>query len=98
MADEQTGLPSEPISVFPVLSMVIEQMSSIAWQKLGLQHDPFVGGLHKNLPEARIAIDAVAALIPLLEPSLDESDKRQVQTLLRDLRVNYVNHSGGENS
>ncbi|MHB8636174.1 MAG: DUF1844 domain-containing protein [Fimbriimonadaceae bacterium] len=90
MADEQTSEPKEPISVFAVLATMVDQMAAIAWQKLGLQHDFITGKLEPDIEQARIAIDAVAKLVDLLEPECDEADKRQLQSLVRDLRLNFV--------
>jgi hypothetical protein len=82
--------PKEPIDVQQVLMMSIEQMASIAWQKLGLQPDILTGQIHFDLAQARIAIDATAKLAEVLEPGLDEDDKRQLHGLVRDLRINWV--------
>ncbi len=81
---------TRPIDVDEALAMAIEQFGAIAWQKLGLQPDPLTGQTSRDLPQARVAVDAVAALAGVLEPRLDDEDRRQVQNLVRDLRVNYV--------
>ena len=94
MSDSPTT-PDKPLSVYDVLPFIIEQMASVAWQKLGLQHDPVTGGLDQDLSQARVAIDFVAFAANQLEPQLDEADKRQLQTLVRDLRINFVQRSGG---
>lgn len=84
-----------PISVYDALAALIDQLASVAWAKLGLQPDPITGVMHKDLTEAKVAIDAVADLSQHLEPQLDDEDKRQIQNLLRDLRANFVNQSNG---
>ena len=80
--------------------MMVEQMAAIAWSKLGLQPDMLTGQMAKDLDQAKVAIDIVGYLVALIEPKLDESDKRQVQGMVRDLKMNYVNkrqeESGGE--
>lgn len=82
--------PLEPLSVGPVLAEMIDVLSSIGWQKLGLQPDMATGSLAKDLAQAKLAIDSASALADQLMPLLDDEDKRKMANLLRDLRVNYV--------
>ncbi len=95
MSDPHSDGPNlnEPLSVYPVIMVMVDQMASIAWQKLGLQPDPVTGKLHKDLAEAKIAIDVTAGLAGFIEPQLDEEDKRRIHSLIRDLRINYVEHT-----
>jgi hypothetical protein len=72
--------------------MVMEQLSQLAWVKMGLQPDPVAGRIVKDLDQARLAIDATADLCARIEPHLDDDDRRRVQNLLRDLRVNFTQH------
>jgi hypothetical protein len=82
--------PKEPLSVYAVLATFVENLSSVAWSKLGLQPDLITGELVVNLDEAKVAIDATASLIEHLDAQMDEADRRQLQSLIRDLRLNYV--------
>lgn len=88
MADESGT--REPVDVYQVLAVTVEQMASISWQKLGLQPDIMTGSIHQDLGQARVAIDATAKLAEVLETSLDEEDKRRLHGLVRDLRINWV--------
>ena len=81
---------AEPLDVHHVLAVMLEQLAEIAWQKLGLRPDPFSQGSHRDLALAKVAVDTVAAVAAQLEPSLDDEDRRQIQNLVRDLKVNYV--------
>ena len=90
MPDEPTPEAKEPLSVYAVLATIVDQMSAIAWQKLGLQHDFITGKLEPDIEQARVAIDVVAKMVDLLEVECDEQDKRQLQGLVRDLRLNFV--------
>lgn len=85
--------PPEPPSVYDFLAAAIQQFAHICWVKLGMQPDTMTGTFDKNYGEAKVAIDAVAALAKLLEPQLDENDLRQMQSLIRDLRLNFVQKS-----
>lgn len=88
MADD--AQPKEPINVYQVLMVMMEQLSSIAWQKLGLQPDVMTGTISPDLPQAKAAIDGAGELAKLFDHQLDEMDRRNLNTLLRDLRINYV--------
>lgn len=83
----------EPLNVHAVLAIMLDQLSDIAWQKLGLRHDAMTGKLDQDLGQAKLAIDVCGDLVSRIEPELDEADKRQVQSLLRDLKLNYVEWS-----
>ena len=88
MAEESS--PKEPVDIYQVLAALVEQMASISWQKLGLQPDIMTGQIQQDLVQARVAIDAVAKLVEVLEGGLDDEDKRRVQGMVRDLRINWV--------
>ncbi len=88
--------PGEPLSVFPMIMVMVEQFANIAWQKLGLQPDQMTGVIHKDLAEAKVAIDVTTGLAAFLKEQLDADDQRRIDSLVRDLRMNYVNQSGSE--
>ena len=81
---------AQPLSIYAVLAATLDQFSGVAWQKMGLQPDPFTGKIERNLSEAKIAIDVCAQIGVHLEETLDEEDRREVHNLLRNLRLNYV--------
>ena len=93
MSTEEAEAPSEPLSVYTVVLAMVDQMAAIAWQKLGLQPDFVTGGVHKDLTEAKVAIDLTTHLAGFIEPQLDEEDKRRMHNLIRDLRYNFVQQS-----
>ena len=51
------------------------------------------GKLDKNLPEAKVAVDLTGHLAGILEPKLDDDDKRRLQSLVTDLRLNFIQKS-----
>ena len=79
-----------PLSVYHMISVMVDQLAAIAWQKLGLQTDPLTGKIEKDLTQAKIAIDVTTEMSRFLEPELDDEDKKKTQALIRDLRMNYV--------
>ena len=90
MSDQETTTPSEPISVYEHVAQILNAMATISWQKLGLQPDMATGRIAQDLAEAKVAIDVTAHLASALEQALDEDDRRRVQGMVRDLRINYV--------
>lgn len=95
MAENET---KNPPSVYEIVSIFLEQMVQVSWQKLGLQSDPYSGKIEANLPEAKVAIDLVAHMASVVEGQLDDADRRQIHNLIRDLRVNYVQRNNGAQS
>lgn len=98
MSDQESGAPREPLSVYAAIAMMVDQTASLSWQKLGLQHDPITGTLHQDLAQAKVAIDLTAHLSGLIESQLDEEDRRRIQNLIRDLRINFVERSKEANA
>jgi hypothetical protein len=92
-AAEAQGQPVS-VDVYTLLRISIAQLASIAWQMMGLQPHPFTNQVRTDTDQARIAIDAAAALVDQLKPHLGGQEARDYQTLLTDLRLNFVSHSG----
>ncbi|MBX3113066.1 MAG: DUF1844 domain-containing protein [Fimbriimonadaceae bacterium] len=88
----------QPLDVHTVIMVMLDQMSGIAWQKMGLQPDAMTGKIHKDLNQAKIAVDVVANLSQFITPQLDETDKRELTNLVSNLKINYVQKSAEENS
>lgn len=77
-------------SIHEILAVVLDQLSSIAWQKMGLQPDMVTGKMETDVAQAKVAVDVVAYLSNIIENEVDEEDKRQLQNLVRDLKINFV--------
>lgn len=90
MSEETREAPT----VFDHIAVLLDQMAGVAWQKLGLQPDMVTGKIEPDLDQARVAIDVVSFLAHKLEPQLDEDDRRQIQSLVRDLKINFVQKGG----
>ncbi len=90
MSDDQ---PKSPPSVYDHATYMLDQIAAVSWQKLGLQPDMVTGKIEANLAEAKVAIDISAFLAGVLEAKLDDEDRRRVQALVRDLRINFVQKS-----
>lgn len=92
MGEETTE--TYPIDAYEVLAVMVEQFAAISWQKMGLQPDPITGKTAVDLPQARLCVDVTADLCRHLVPQLDAEDKRRMENLVADLRINYVQRAG----
>lgn len=85
-------------STYDLIGYCINLLSSQAWQKLGLLADPQTGEATPDLAEAKVAIDAVSDLAARLktapESVISTDMRRDLRTLLNDLRLNYVSQRG----
>lgn len=92
-AEQAAGEPRQPIDAYAVVKFCIAQLAAVAWQKMGLQADPVTNHVHKDIDQARLAIDSAAALLEKLQPHLQGQEARDYQSLLTDLRLNFLNQS-----
>ena len=76
-----------------VLAMCVSMLAAHAWQRLGLQVSPLSGQLVKDLEEARVAIDSLEGLVEQLRRRLSPKEADELQAMLSNLRVNFVQQS-----
>ncbi|MDX2065560.1 MAG: DUF1844 domain-containing protein [Fimbriimonadaceae bacterium] len=90
----------KPLDAYEFAGVMLQQCVEIAWQKIGLRPDPFTGKLEPDRDAATLAIDLADAIFARLRPILDADDVRDMQNVLRDLRLNFVQRfpAGGEGS
>ncbi|MHB1001791.1 MAG: DUF1844 domain-containing protein [Armatimonadota bacterium] len=92
--DEVPNLP--PVDIYSMMTWFIQMLGSQVWQWLGLMKNPSTGQLDKDLAQARIAIDTIAFMVNQLEGKLTPQEQREMQSILSDLRVNFVQQSAKE--
>jgi hypothetical protein len=92
MADEKGAeqTPEQPANLVDLLRWFVGVLAGSAWQHLGLVPDPTTKKIEQNFDDARLAIDTVAAVLDLLRPRLDDRQRREMEALLADLRLNFV--------
>ena len=78
-----------------LLSTWLSLLAAKAWQGMGLVPNPLTGKTEKNLDDARLAIDAYAAVFEVLRARLEEQPRREMENVLTMLRVNFVEKSAG---
>ena len=98
LGDDAQGAPS----TYELLGYCINLLAQQSWQKLGLLADPQTGEATPDLAEAKVAIDAVTDLAAHLEKAPESvvpaAMRRELKTLLNDLRLNYVSRHGQGNA
>ena len=91
--ETQSDIQQELADTVELLRWIIGVLAGSAWQNLGLVPNPASKKVVRNLEDARLAIDAVASLIEHLKPRVDEKERRDLDTLLANLRLNFVEQS-----
>lgn len=81
------------VSVYDLIGVSLDQFIEIAWVKMGLRPDPITRGEAMDMGEAKVAIDVAGKFAEMLDTHLEEDDRRRVQSLLSDLRMNYIRKS-----
>ena len=89
----EAGMGMPELDVPSALRFCVQMLQEIAWMKLGLVASPSSGKIEQDLPQAKVAIDAVGDLATRLNPFADDGERREMQTLLSNLRINFVQKS-----
>lgn len=94
MTEESTQAQEQPqqsrLHAVDAVRFAISLFAETAWLQMGIQADPATGQIQQDLSQAKLAIDAVAALIPLTEGRLASHEQRDLRNLLSTLQWNYV--------
>ena len=89
------GMGMPELDVPGALRFCLQMLQEVAWMKLGLVASPGSGKIDQDLPQAKVAIDAVGDLVGRLNAFAEESERRDLQTILSNLRINFVQKSQG---
>lgn len=88
--EEAPKLLDQPIRIKEIAYMTIISLESKAWAYLDLIAHPETQQHHKDLAEAKIAIDCMDALYKTIETGLDPDEKKDIQVRLTNLRLNFA--------
>jgi len=88
---EEPELP--PVDVLAVMRTCIILLQEQAWVAMGLVTHPTTKKIEKDLAHARLAIDSIAFLAEQMAGHGSAAENRQLQAMVSDLRLNYVNQS-----
>ena len=87
------GIPLGALDTADVLVWNLSLLAGKAWQGMGLVPNPATNKVEKNLDDARLAIDAFAAIFEVLRVRVEEQTRQEMETLLTNLRINFVEKS-----
>lgn len=89
--DELKNLP--PVDVHSLIRYFISILSAQTWQWLGMVKNPITGNIETDMEQAKVAIDTISALIGQMGAKLSQSEQAELQAMLSNLRINYVQQS-----
>lgn len=87
---EEPKLLDEPIKMKEIIYMMILSLEGKAWAYLDKVAHPETQKHLKDSGEAKTAIDAIDALYKIIEPLLEQADKKDIQVRLSNLRLNFA--------
>ena len=90
---ERTAIPLGALGTEEVLVSFLGLLAAKAWEGMGLVPVMGTGKTEQNFDGARLAIDAYAVVFELVRGRLQEAPRREMETLLTNLRVNFVDKS-----
>jgi hypothetical protein len=78
------------LDVYSLLGLFIGILAEKAWQTLGLRTKTGTEKVETDFDQARVAIDTVSFFAEKLQLRLPEDEKRRLEGLVADLKLNYV--------
>jgi hypothetical protein len=78
------------LDVYSLLGLLVGLVAEKAWQTLGLRTRPGTDKIETDFNQARVAIDVVGFIVEKLQPRLPDDEKRHLEGLVADLKLNYV--------
>jgi hypothetical protein len=67
-------------------------LASQSFVTMGLLVNPRTNKIEKDMKQARIAIDTFEFILKQIDTNLSEEEKRHLNNLLSDLKLNFVSH------
>lgn len=76
-----------------LLTQIALMFQTAALQQMGKLGSPVTGLVERDLDQARISIDILDVLHRRMKGNLSAAEERMFTTLLRDLRLNFVDEA-----
>jgi len=83
-------VPLQDLDVYDMLRFVVSLLTQQAWVSLGIQKAPGAEDVKKDLLQAKVAIDTLEFVIDKLAPDLESQEKAELDSVLSNLQINYV--------
>jgi len=78
------------LDTYSLLGMFVGLLIEKAWQTMGLRTKPGTDKIEVDFDQARVAIDTTAFLAERVAPHLPDAEKRRLEGVVADLKLNYV--------
>jgi hypothetical protein len=78
------------LDVYSLLGLFVGILAEKAWQTLGLRTKTGTDKVETDFDQAQVAIDTVSFFAEKLQLRLSEDEKRRLEGLVADLKLNYV--------
>ena len=95
--EPQPGSEQEAVPLPDAKGLVMTCLSLLAakaWEAMGLVPSQQTKRIERNLDDAQLAIDAAAALADRLRPRVSDAERREIENLVANLRLNFVEQKG----
>ncbi|MCI0484566.1 MAG: DUF1844 domain-containing protein [candidate division NC10 bacterium] len=91
---ESEAPPPEDLTLPDLVRLFVAELQMRALIDMGLIPNPATRLVAKDLPQARLAINCVAALIEHLSPLAPPAERDALQQVVTELRLHFVRQSG----
>jgi hypothetical protein len=78
------------LDTYSLLGLFAGLLAEKAWQTMGLRTKPGTDKIETDLDQARVAIDTIGFLAEKIQPHLPDDEKRRLEGVVADLKLNYV--------
>jgi hypothetical protein len=91
--DDNQKLYPHQLPLSTLFTWFIGILNGKAWEYLGLMMNPETKEVNQDLKKAKISIDSIEFLFKQIEDELEVEDKKQLDSILANLKMNYVEKS-----
>ncbi|GAB4115993.1 MAG: hypothetical protein Kow00103_11260 [Candidatus Caldatribacteriota bacterium] len=88
--EKEVGEETKELDLPTLFIWFISLLSGKTWEYLGLIMNPETKQVNQDLKKAKISIDTIAFLFEQIKGFLSGEDFNRIETLLTNLRMNYV--------
>lgn len=78
------------LDTYSLIGLFIGLLSVKAWETMGLRVKPGTDRIEKDFDQSRTAIDTIDFLVQKLKSHVPESDRSRLESLVADLKLNFV--------
>jgi hypothetical protein len=91
--NENQKLYPHQLPLTTLFTWFIGILNGKAWEYLGLMMNPETKEINQDLQKAKISIDSIEFLFEKIKDELGKDDKLQLENLLANLQMNFVEKS-----